>query len=49
MIAINYGNPDKSKLAGNIILMLRFRVKFLTDFLIERYDKKGAEVGEDGE
>lgn len=43
LIAINFGNPDKSKLSLNIIIALRYRVQFLIDYLMERYDKKEEE------
>ena len=44
LIAINFGNPDKSKLSLNIIIALRYRVQFLIDYLMDRYDKKEEEV-----
>ena len=43
LIAINFGNPDKSKLSLNIIIALRYRVQFLIDYLMDRYDKKEEE------
>lgn len=43
LIAINFGNPDKSKLSLNIIIALRYRVQFLRDYLMDRYDKKEEE------
>lgn len=47
LIAINFGNPDKSKLSLNIIIALRYRVQFLRDYLMDRYDKKEEEALEE--
>lgn len=47
LIGINYGNPDKSKIGMNIIMVLRHRVLFLRDYLMDKYDKKVEKKSED--
>lgn len=44
MIAINFGNPDKSKVARNLIVQLNYRLKQI----LERWNE-GEEGGEDEE
>ena len=46
LIAINYGNPDKSKIGKNLILMVRYRMQTLEEYLIKRYKIKVEEAKE---
>ena len=48
MIAINFGNPDKSKVARNVIVSLNFKLKELISYLEgEEDDNMNVEITSD--
>lgn len=44
MIAINFGNPDKSKVARNIVVTLNYQLQEILKYLLEKYEVRDATI-----
>ena len=49
LIAMNYGNPDQSKIALNMIIMLRYKLEAILEYIDQKYRKKENEIKEEDE